>query len=213
MKTYRLTTPTAGLALGLALLSAGCGSTDMLGLNQGRVQFLLSSGTSPTATGQASATATPEADVTQPLTDGETDSPHRFFQSASVDITSILARDADGVLVNVDMELPVTVDIVSMENGKHVTLPDGDLPAGTYDQLVLVLKKLEGTTWDGTQITIVPPGGGWTTIVPVCPFTVDDNVTTTVSLAFDLQTAFTWRNDHYFFQPRFHCDQTEPAAP
>ncbi len=206
------TTPTAGLALGLALLSAGCGSSDMLGPNQGRVQFLLSSGTSATATGQPAATAMPQADVTQPLTDGETDSPHRFFQSASVDITSILARDADGVLVNVEMDLPVTVDIISMENGKHVTLPDGNLTSGTYDQLVLVLKKLEGTTWDGTQVSIVPPGGGWTTIVPVCPFTVDADVTTTVSLAFDLRTAFTWRNSHYLFQPRFRCDQEQPAA-
>jgi hypothetical protein len=217
MKRIRSTTPTLGLALGLALLAAGCGTSDTLGPNQGRVRFLLSAGSSALATDQPAATAMPETDgtgtgdITQPLTDGETDSPHRFFQSASVNITSILARDADGVLVNVDMELPVTVDIISVENGKHVTLPDGTLPSGTYDQLVLVLKEFEGTTLDGTQITIVPPGGGWTVIVPVCSFVVDETVTTTVSLGFDLRNAFLWRDSHYFFQPRFRCDQAAPA--
>jgi Domain of unknown function (DUF4382) len=214
MNRTRSNTWVMGLALGLALITAGCGSSDMLAPGRGRVRFTLSSGPSALASGQAAATAMPDPgtgtnDIPQPLTDGESDGPHRFFTSASVDLTSVLARNADGVLVNVDMDLPITVDIISVENGKHVTLPDGDLPSGTYDQLVLVLKEFQGTTFDGTQITIVPPGGGWTVIVPVCSFVVDDTVTTTVSLGFDLRTAFVWRDNHYFFQPRFHCDQQD----
>jgi Domain of unknown function (DUF4382) len=213
MQRIRPLTSATGLALGLALLMAGCGGSDnMLGPNQGRVRFVLSSGSTVLATSQPAATAgAATTDGTGPLTDGETYEPRRLFQSASVDLTSVLARNSDGVLVNVDMSLPVTVDILSMDNGRHVTLPDGDLPSGTYDQLVLVLKKFQGTTLDSTQVTIVPPGGGWTTVVPVCAFTVDSSVTTTVSLGFDLRNAFLWRNNHYFFQPRFSCDQQQTA--
>ena len=165
MKRIGSNTSLMGLALGLALVAAGCGQSDMLAPGHGRVRFDLSSGASALASGGAAATAMPDpgtgtVDNTQPLLDGEMDAPHRFFQSASVDMTDILARNSDGVMVKVNMDLPVTVDIISVENGKHVTLPDGDLPSGTYDALVLNLKGFQGTTWDGTQITIVPPGAG-----------------------------------------------------
>ena len=123
MTRNRPSASTVGLALGLALLAAGCGTSDnMLGPNQGRVRFTLAAGSTALATNQPAATAMPgtgstgTTDITQPLSDGETDGPHRFFQSASVNLTSILARNADGVLVNVDMDLPVTVDILSVEN-------------------------------------------------------------------------------------------------
>jgi len=203
------------LALALALIAAGC-SGDGLGPNQGRVRFVLSSGStalaapgveSPTISptpGTAGATASPSLSG-----DGEGDGEHhdyRAFQAANVTFSSILARDQDGVLVNVSMDLPVQVDIVSMDTGgNQVTLPDGDLPVGTYDQLVVVMTQLEGVLKDGTQLSITPPGGGWTSIVPICPFTVEEGGTTTVSLQFMVRQAFTWRNLRYHFQPQLQC--------
>ena len=61
-----------------------------------------------------------------------------------------------------------------------------------------------------TTITIEPPGGGWTAIVPICPFTVDGGETTVVGLELNLGRSFRWMGDRFHFQPRFVCEQAEP---
>lgn len=216
MNRRHSTDPARLLAIGLALIVAGCSGDSGLGPNQGRVRFVLSSGS--TAVGVAGAetsTITPapatgqDGAATAPSLDGDREQEHhdyRAFQTANVTFSSILARNQDGVLADVAMDLPVQVDIVSMDTGgNQVTLPDGDLPPGTYDQLVVVMTQLDGVLKDGTQLSITPPGGGWTSIVPVCPFTVEEGGTTTVSLQFMVRQAFQWRNMRYHFQPQFQC--------
>jgi hypothetical protein len=193
------------LAVGLVLVAEGCGNGDgVLGVNEGRVQFLLSSDAEAAVPNAAS----PDGPV---ATDGDHGRGyHEFFQSANVTFASILARNLDGVLENVTFEdppLPFTVDVVSMDGGKEIMLPDGELLAATYDQLVVVMTEVEGVTLDGTTITMTPPGGGWTAIVPMCQFVVGDGGTTTVSLKFMLNQAFSWRNSRYHFQPRFVCEE------
>ena len=220
MNRRHSTHPATLLALGLALVAAGC-SDSGLGPNQGRVRFVLSSGaTAAGVAGAQSATATPTPGTTgataSPSLNGDGDGEHhdyRAFQAANVTFSSILARDQAGVLVNVAMDLPVQVDIVALDTGgNQVTLPDGDLPAGTYDQLVVVMTHLEGVLKDGTQLTITPPGGGWTSIVPICPFTVEEGGTTTVSLQFMVRQAFTWQNLRYHFQPRLQCSTSDGST-
>jgi len=195
--------------LALALAIAGC-SDSPFGPNEGGVRFVLSSGTGGLTV------AEPRSDLDPTLRpasselaldgDHDRDRDYRFFQSANVTFASVLARNLDGALVDVDMELPVTVDVVSMDSGREVLLPDGVLPGATYDQLVVVMTAVQGVTRDGTTITIEPPGGGWTAIIPICPFTVDEGVTTTVSLRFMLGQAFRFRDGRFHFQPRFVCD-------
>jgi hypothetical protein len=184
----------------LFVLTAGCGTgAGLLGTSEGNVRFVLSAGADAAPAGAPSMTS-----------DGDDGGgPRSFFQSASVTFSSVLARNVDGVLVNVEMDLPVTVDLVSMENGKQVVLPDGDLTPATYDQLVVVMTEVKGVTKDGTTITIEPPGGGWTAIVPVCEFVVEEGGPTTVSLSFMLRKAFSWRNGRFFFQPRLQCEAEE----
>ncbi|KPJ84344.1 MAG: hypothetical protein AMS18_16890 [Gemmatimonas sp. SG8_17] len=200
----RLSSVVMVLAVGLVLVAEGCGSGDgVLGVNEGRVQFLLSSDAEAAVPNAAS----PEGPV---ATDGDHGHGyHQFFQSASVTFSSILARNVDGVLENVTLDPPppITVDVVSMDGGKEIMLPEGQLPAATYDQVVVVMTWVEGVTLDGTTIAITPPGGGWTAIVPMCPFVVGDGGTTTVSLKFMLNQAFSWRNSRYHFQPRFVCEE------
>jgi len=184
-------------AAGLMLVVQGCENSDsVLGVDGGRVQFVLSSG---------------DAGGAAPLaaTDGDHgDRPRRFFQSASVTLSSILARNVDGVLVNVGIEeLPVTVDVLALDGGREVTLPEGALPPATYDQVVIVMRQVEGVTLDGTIISITPPGGGWTAVVPLCPFVVVEGEATTVGLKFMLDRAFSWRDSRYHFQPHFVCDE------
>jgi len=141
--------------------------------------------------------------------DHDEDKPSRFFQSAQVTFSSILARNLAGELVPATMDLPVTVDVVTMEGGRQVALPDGDLPPATYDQVVVVMTEVQVATHDGTTITMDPPGGGWTSIIQVCPFEVGGDGTTTVGIQFDLKRAFSWRDNRYHFQPRFECEEDE----
>jgi len=114
-------------------------------------------------------------------------------------------------LIDAGMDLPATVDIVAMEErGRAVTLPDGELPLGTYDQIVVVMTEVEGELHDGTTITITPPGGGWTAIVPVCPFDIEDGGTEIVGLVLPVRSAFAWGEGRLRFTPRFRsrleCD-------
>ncbi len=197
--TKRLIAPPMLLAAAMALLVTAC--SDGVGVDGGRVQFVLSGDAAPVA----SDVSLSAADLTDGDHDG--DRPRRFFQSANITLASILARNQDGVLVNVAMDLPVTVDVVMLDNGKEVTLPEGVLPPATYDQVVLVMTHVEAVTLDGTTIAITPSGGGWTAVVPICPFTVEEGGTTTVNLTFMLNRAFSWRTSRFHFEPRLSCDE------
>lgn len=205
---------TRWLALGLFLAASAC-SGDALGPNQGRVHFTLSSG-SPTTVGQAvsqpSTTLGGDSAADPTLNEWEREHDYRFFETANVTLSSILARNQDGELVGVTMDLPATVDVVAMDHGGEISLPDADLPAGTYDQLVVVMTHVEGVAHDSTQITLTPPGGGWTSIVPVCPFTVEDGGTTTVSLQFMVHRAFVWSGSHFRFHPEFQCGSEDEGS-
>jgi hypothetical protein len=129
------------------------------------------------------------------------------LQAASVTFSAIQARTLDGTLVDVTIALPATVDLLSLGAGKQATLPAGFLPPGTYDQLVVVMKSVELTFADGTQVAITPPGGGWTAIVQVTqPFTVAANQTTTVTFRFHRDESFGCGMSGWEFHPRFDCD-------
>jgi hypothetical protein len=195
----------------IALLTAACGGTDgLLAPNHGRVRILIGSDT-----GFVPLAAPAAADLGGPaLHDGPSDDnsgpgdgEHRVFpliKAANVTFASVLARNLDGVLENVEMDLPVTVDVITLETGRQIQLPDGELPAGTYDQVVVVMTEAHLVLRDGTEITIDPPGGGWTAIVPLCPpVEVEESGTSTVSLTLDVRNAVIWLDGRFHFAPRF----------
>jgi hypothetical protein len=201
----RLTGFATALVVGLTWIVGGCGDgSSVLGADGGRVRFVLSSGFS-SGLDDAAAPA-PAATLDG---DHDDDDHYRRFQSANVTFSSILARNLEGVLVNVEMELPATVDVLALGDGNEVTLPEGLLPPATYDQIVVVMTQVEVVTLDGTAIAITPPGGGWTAVAPMCPFVVEDGVETTVKFRFVLGKAFSWRNSRYHFKPRFVCEESE----
>ncbi|MGD2045341.1 MAG: DUF4382 domain-containing protein [Gemmatimonadota bacterium] len=182
------------LVAGLAACDTGTGP-----INGGRVRLTLSAG-DPLVAAAASPAAT-----------GDWEGGRSLFESANVTFSSILARNFDGELVDIDMDLPVTIDIVAMdEGGRTVTLPDGVLPPATYDQVVVVMTEIEGVLRDGTTITVTPPGGGWTAVVPVCPFDVTEDETAVVGLMLPVRRSLSWHDGHYRFEPRFwsriRCD-------
>ncbi len=198
-----------GLAAGLLLVVAGC--SDAIGVNEGRVRFVLSAGASAVDAEPAAAEPLQHGDDGDDRDHGD-HKPSWFFKTAKVTFSSILARNLEGVLVNVAMDLPVPVDVVTMEGGREVTLPDGELPPATYDQVVVVMTEVQVVTHDGTTITIEPPGGGWTSIIAICPFDVEEGETTMVSIQFDLKQAFSRRAGRFHFKPRFVCEEDAPAA-
>jgi hypothetical protein len=189
------------LGAGFVLVATGCDS--VLGTSGGSVRFVLSAGGDAAVLSEVATLG--EEPMASEAHDG--DGHHgRLFESANVTFSSILARNEEGVLVDVDMELPVMVDVLSLDNGKEVTLPEGQLPPGTYDQVVIVMTHVEGVTADSTTIAITPGGGGWTAIIPLCPFMVEGDGPTTVTINFDLDQAFSLRDSRYHFNPHFTCE-------
>jgi hypothetical protein len=204
------------LAAFVALISAACGD-GMLAPNQGRVRFVLGAAESPLAL--AAPTSPPDSAVVDPWYP-----PYRpvpMYKSAKVTFSSILARNIDGALVHVEMDLPVTVDVSLLEAGHEIALPEGELPVGTYDEVVFVMRKVEVVLWDDTRVTIEPPGGGWTANVPLCPHVeVEDGGTSTVSLELQVWNAIFWYGDQLHFEPQplfywpGHCwDGIPPPLP
>ncbi len=190
-----------GAAFGAIVLSssllAACGGKDVTS-SAGRVSIALSSGAAT-----ASSTTTAESMEGSGPTWGD----HCAVpQAASVTFSSILARTLEGKLVDVTIDLPVTVDLLALVNGNKATLPIGFLPPGTYDQFVVVMTKLELTLANGTKIAVTPPGGGWTAVVPASPpFTVVQDVTTAVTLHFRRDLSFGCNLGHWEFHPEFEC--------
>lgn len=176
-------------------LVAGCSNSDSLsGKTSGNVRFVMGGSTTQAAT------------VGGPAPLSMDDGSGRTIASASISLSSILARNLDGALIDVTMDLPATVDLVALVQGGTVDLPIGSLPIGSYDQLVIVIRSLHVVLSDGTQIDVTPPGGGWTAIVAVDAFDVVDGQITTVHLNFRSGGAFNWINGHLEFDPEFDCD-------
>jgi hypothetical protein len=199
--TFRSRTFALGsIVLSLSVLAA-CGGQDAAGT--GRVSIVLSSSGGTVASTAAGALATSAtADSDGHTWDHRCPTP----QAASVTFSSILARTLDGELVDVTIDLPVTVDLLELVNGNEATLPEGALPPGTYDQFVVVMTRLELTLASGMKIAITPPGGGWTAVIPVAPpFDVAENETTTVALDFRMDLSFGCSLGRWEFHPEFEC--------
>jgi hypothetical protein len=178
-----------------AALAGGCSNSDGLsGSSKGNVRFTMGGPTTQAASLAGTSAVT--------LTDGT----GRTITSANISISGIVARNLEGQLIDVTMDLPITVDLISVIQGQTVDLPIGSLPVGSYDQLVVVIRSLHVQLSDGTLIDVTPPGGGWTAIVRTDPFDVVDGVVTTVHLHFRAARAFNWIDGRLEFDPEFDCN-------
>lgn len=195
-------------ALGLLLATAACSMDGGLGPNQGRVRLTLSRDAGGATASLGATDAGPVADND----DDDNGSSGWSFTSASVTLSSIMLRRLDGVLIPLDVELPVDVDVVKIDGGKQVQLPDGILPVGEYDQVVLVMTAVQGTAGDGSAVTVQPPGGGWTAVIPICPLDVVEGGTATVGITLNVRRSFLRAGGWWSFQPRFRAQMDCPVA-
>lgn len=186
-----------GVLAATVILASGCSDTgSMVGASSrtGQVRLVLSAGAAPAATSGVASSTT--------LNDDE----GRHIESAAIALSSVLARNLDGELIDVAVDLPVTVDLIGLIQGGTVELPMGSLPAGSYDQFVIVIRSLHVGLSDGTQIEVTPPGGGWTAVVPTEPFEIVEGSVTTVQLRFRAEGAFRWLDGRLDFHPEFDGD-------
>lgn len=179
------------LLLAALLVAAGC--SDATDPDQGNVRVVLSASNSLQA-----APALGDDDD-----DDDGDRYVSRLESAKVTFSSLLARNLSGQLVNLGGDLPRTVDVIGLMGGDDVTLPSGSLPPGEYDQLVVVMTGLELVFLDGSKIALTPPGGGWTSIVPVAPFTVVEGQDLVLELDLNLGRAFRQAGSAFRFFPEF----------
>lgn len=188
------------LAMLLLVAAAGCsdGNSSLIG-GQGSVRVML--------TADAAVTAASVADDDGDDDDGDRDGDDILSRltEANATFASLLARNLDGELVDLAIELPHTVNLVDLAEGDTVELPMGALPPGMYDQIVVVITELELVFLNGGRIALTPPGGGWTRIVRVTPFEVIEGEVITLELRFRPRLAFRELTDGFGFFPDFEC--------
>jgi Domain of unknown function (DUF4382) len=211
MISRRWIPPLFFLLIALAFITACINHNDESDPRPGNVQFVLTAAPAM-ATSTAGSTGTTGLSSAVPLSDdddGEGDDILSRLSQVNVTFSSLLARNLDGELVSLVIDLPLTVDLISVLNGNQVTFPAGTLPPGMYDQIVVVIKKVEFVFVDGLNKALTPPGGGWTRIIPVETFEVIDGQTITIELRFRPLHAFEELNGEFEFSPDFECHRRD----
>ncbi len=202
----------------LCVCLAGCSGGDSVtaaGKGQLRIQLDSSAGSTTAAdlsrTLEAALPPTPVASLGEDDDDPDDRNPGHDerprLAALNVTFSAILARNLDGELIPVEIALPVVVDVLGLLDGPTVTLPIGLLPPGDYDQLVVNMTAVQLVLEDDTRITIEPPGGGWTAIVPTDPFTVVEGETTAITLRLRLDRALRFLDGKIEFHPEFECER------
>ncbi len=182
----------------IALLFAMACSDSTGASDQGNVRVVLR------ASDESSLAATAAGAQTSDDDDDDGDSaPLSSVEEANITFSSMLARNTDGQLIDLGLDLPQTIDVKALMNGNELTLPAGSLPAGDYDQLVVVMTQVELVFANGGAMSLTPPGGGWTSIVRVAPFTVVEGEELTVELNLRLRGAFKQFGSGFRFFPDF----------
>ena len=196
------------LAVAAIGLLAGCSGGDSVtsGKGQLHVQLAATSG-NQTASDLSSDLGAAIGSTPGSLLHDGSDRDRPRLAAINVTFSAILARTLGGELIPVEMALPVVVDVLGLADGPAVTLPVGLLPPGDYDQLVVNMTAVQLVTQDDLKITIEPPGGGWTAIVPVDPFSVVEGQATDITLRLRLDRAFRFLGDQIEFHPEFECER------
>ncbi len=180
----------------IALLLATACSDSTGNSGDGNVRVVLRASDQPSLAAAATAAQASDDD------DGG-HTPLSSVEEANITFSSMLARNTDGQLIDLGLDLPQTIDVKALMNGNELTLDAGSLPPGDYDQLVVVMTQVELVFANGGAIALTPPGGGWTSIVRVAPFTVVAGEAITVELNLKLRGAFREFGNGFRFFPDF----------
>ena len=122
-----------------------------------------------------------------------TDAPFDFEGVASAKITvgNIKLRQASGNSISV-MDEEVTLDLLQLRNGLVDTLANIELPAGAYDEIILIISQASVDMKDGKHYDLKVPSGAQSGLkVFVSPdLVVTTGLSHDVLLDFDLSRSF-----------------------
>ena len=124
-----------------------------------------------------------------PLTVAIHDDPATQFTSAFVTFSSFEVHAVEGDWVSLDGTFPLTLDLLTLVDGKTATLAADSIPAGSYDRIRMTVTGAEVTLLDGTSIAVTMPAGG-VTIERSVEFTAVDGKPITITLDFPVGTSF-----------------------
>ena len=172
------------LALGSALALAACGGGG--GSSSGGVAFVGSTG----STGSSAGTGTLSVSMTDAPACGFD---HVFVTVQQVRVNGDSGADTSGSgWVDISVNPPQRVDLLSLTNGVLATLGQTALPAGTYQQIRLVLSANSSSTsansvvpTGGVETALDTPSAVQTGIKIIRPFTVAPDTLTDLVLDFD----------------------------
>jgi hypothetical protein len=184
--------------VGLALLAGSCSSSSTS--NNG-------------AQGSLAVTmGATRAPIQAAVADGDGDA-LSHLKAATMTISAVEVRNTDGTWVVIDTGLPATIDLLAiLSGGGSASLPADLVPEGTYNALQIVITKVDLTLLDDTQISITPPGGGWTVQIAV-DFTVVAGEATTINLNLRCGDSFHLINGAFEFDPQMDVEGVEHDGP
>lgn len=139
------------------------------------------------------------------------DDPGTMFSSAFVTFSSLEVHVVDGDWVAVSGTFPMTVDLLTLVNGKTATLAAGSVPAGTYDRIRVTVTGAEVTLLDGTKITVTMPPGG-VTVERAVSFTAVEGEPITITLDFPVGSSFRPMGMGYACDPDLAVESVEQES-
>ena len=113
------------------------------------------------------------------------------FQEAWITFGALSAHHVAGEWASVSGPFPITVDLLTLVNGRSLTLGADQLPEGQYDALRVTITAARLVLADGTEVTVTLPSGGRTMDVSIAPpANVVAGQTVTIALDFRPDTSF-----------------------
>ncbi len=122
------------------------------------------------------------------------------LQAAVVTFSGIQARSLDGMWVDVAGEFPMTVDLLTLVDGRTMMLAADAVPAGDYAALRITIQSVQLVAEDGTAFDITLPGAGTQALIPVS-FMVVEGQATTITLDFKVELSFEFDGSEFEFEP------------
>lgn len=146
------------------------------------------------------------------LTDAPVD--NQEISAVFISITGVEAKGPEGWINLKNFDEPVSIDLLSYQNGESFLLIEEQIAAGTYTEVRLNLNIQEngGTTdtqgsyiqfKDGSKKILYTPGGEQTGYKAIGGFTVPENGNASVTLDFDVRKALVaaGKEDKYLLKP------------